>query len=232
MKCLNCNLEVKDGMKFCPKCGAEIPQIHFCSQCGTEIKDGMRFCPKCGLSLESSSHVRTTSIDSKPSMDEITSPHNAPINTSSSGGYSKAKKWLGIAAVIIFVCYLGGTYFTSGDNNSSTNYNSSTYTNTYGAELEEAERELQRASDELNEILPYYQSVIAQYGGGQMAVIAATQNNPQLFRNFDSAESYYERCFEKVASIYDKMGYPESAEAYRKTLRDWRGKVQRMKGMY
>lgn len=51
MNCPNCNAEIKDGMKFCPKCGEEMSQIRYCQNCGTELKEGMRFCPKCGTSI-------------------------------------------------------------------------------------------------------------------------------------------------------------------------------------
>ena len=58
MKCSKCNSVIKDGMKFCPKCGSEIMQIHFCPKCGAELKEGMKFCPKCGCSTcDNSAHV-------------------------------------------------------------------------------------------------------------------------------------------------------------------------------
>lgn len=57
MICPNCNSEIKDGMKFCPKCGTGIPQTRYCSECGTVLKDSMRFCPKCGHTMEVSKNV-------------------------------------------------------------------------------------------------------------------------------------------------------------------------------
>lgn len=246
MKCSKCNSEVKDNMKFCPKCGTEIPQIHFCSQCGAELKEGMKFCSRCGCSIyDNSAHV--DSSDSPMvfthGSSEISGPFKQQVVQENAErlikvGKSGMKKWLKLmswgVAVIFFIGIVGifsNVFHDSSSSYSNNESGTTDYSNEYADELEKAENELQQASNELNEILPYYLAVIRQYGGGQMAIIAASQNNPQLFRNFDNAESQYERCFEKVASIYDKMGYPESGDAYRDQLRNWRMKVQRMKGI-
>ena len=74
MKCQKCNSEVKDGLKFCPKCGSEIPKIHFCSKCGAELKDGLRFCPKCGSAIEDSNRGDAVFNNSSPKSSVITCP--------------------------------------------------------------------------------------------------------------------------------------------------------------
>ncbi len=52
MKCPNCQSEVKDGMRFCPNCGNEVPQKRICPSCGSEITEAnMRFCKNCGSPL-------------------------------------------------------------------------------------------------------------------------------------------------------------------------------------
>jgi RNA polymerase subunit RPABC4/transcription elongation factor Spt4 len=61
MFCLQCGNEVKDGAKFCAKCGCAVPAAGVptatvqaasvekrCASCGTVLKDGVKFCPKCG----------------------------------------------------------------------------------------------------------------------------------------------------------------------------------------
>ena len=96
MKCSKCNSEVKDGMKFCPKCATEMPQIHFCSQCGAELKEGMKFCPKCGCSIYgNSAHVDNSAYVFNNGND-ITIIHKEQSGT---------KKWLKYFA-IGFTCYL------------------------------------------------------------------------------------------------------------------------------
>lgn len=54
MFCKKCGNELKDGTKFCPKCGTAVDQIpkeeekKLCTGCGAELKPGAKFCPKCG----------------------------------------------------------------------------------------------------------------------------------------------------------------------------------------
>ena len=56
MFCKKCGNEVKDGAKFCGKCGWAVPAATAqaasvekrCASCGTALKDGVKFCPKCG----------------------------------------------------------------------------------------------------------------------------------------------------------------------------------------
>lgn len=52
MKCLDCQFENPDGMKFCGKCGKVVPSESTCRKCGTENPEGFKFCGKCGSSLQ------------------------------------------------------------------------------------------------------------------------------------------------------------------------------------
>ena len=112
MKCLKCNSEVKDGMKFCPQCGTEMPTIHFCSQCGVELKDGMKFCPQCGSSIEESNHGKSVINDNSIKRDEILYSNPYALNNNGDDitiihkEQSRIKNWLKKAA-IIFACYIG-----------------------------------------------------------------------------------------------------------------------------
>ena len=45
LKCNNCNTELREGAKFCPKCGGKVEtpvkeddNMIICSKCGTEYK--------------------------------------------------------------------------------------------------------------------------------------------------------------------------------------------------
>ncbi|MDR2596774.1 MAG: zinc-ribbon domain-containing protein [Treponema sp.] len=59
MFCLQCGNELKDGAKFCAKCGCAVPTETAqtvpiekrCASCGTVLKDGVKFCPKCGCAV-------------------------------------------------------------------------------------------------------------------------------------------------------------------------------------
>ena len=61
MKCVKCGNELKEGQKFCMKCGTPVsanPQSQpaakqkdapaVCSKCGNPLIPGKKFCMKCG----------------------------------------------------------------------------------------------------------------------------------------------------------------------------------------
>ncbi|MFX1513718.1 MAG: type II CAAX prenyl endopeptidase Rce1 family protein [Promethearchaeota archaeon] len=57
MRCINCNEEIHQSMKFCPYCGtsqeqesyiSSKPQIAYCNNCNREILPTDKFCPFCG----------------------------------------------------------------------------------------------------------------------------------------------------------------------------------------
>ena len=63
-KCLKCGSELKEGQKFCMKCGTPVstnPQqpaakqmtTAVCSKCGNPLKPGQKFCMKCGTPVAS-----------------------------------------------------------------------------------------------------------------------------------------------------------------------------------
>ncbi|MCX6326863.1 MAG: zinc ribbon domain-containing protein [Bacteroidia bacterium] len=54
IKCKECNAQVSDKAKNCPKCGAPviIKEIIKCFECGTELEKGMKVCSNCGVEQE------------------------------------------------------------------------------------------------------------------------------------------------------------------------------------
>ena len=57
MNCPKCNNPLREGAKFCTKCGEKIAQVaqsttsNVCPQCGATLKEGAKFCTKCGCKL-------------------------------------------------------------------------------------------------------------------------------------------------------------------------------------
>ncbi len=55
--CPKCGMELPEDAKFCGKCSEKIPEeeptpkLKYCPKCGREIKEGMRFCIGCGAEL-------------------------------------------------------------------------------------------------------------------------------------------------------------------------------------
>ena len=50
-KCPSCGHDVKDGVAFCPYCGASMrpaDNMITCDKCGTKSPRGTKFCPNCG----------------------------------------------------------------------------------------------------------------------------------------------------------------------------------------
>ena len=57
MNCPKCNNPLREGAKFCTKCGEKIAQpaqsttSNACPQCGATLKEGAKFCTKCGCKV-------------------------------------------------------------------------------------------------------------------------------------------------------------------------------------
>lgn len=50
--CLECGADLVPGAKFCPQCGAAVPEQPKCSSCGTALDPSFKFCPRCGTRLK------------------------------------------------------------------------------------------------------------------------------------------------------------------------------------
>ncbi|TCL62190.1 double zinc ribbon protein [Hydrogenispora ethanolica] len=46
--CHQCSNRLQPSFKFCPECGAKVPQPRFCTHCGTKLAETGAFCPGCG----------------------------------------------------------------------------------------------------------------------------------------------------------------------------------------
>lgn len=219
MICPNCNSEVKDGMRFCPKCGTEIPQIRYCSECGTELKDGMRFCPKCGVSIL------------LPLSNQIVNKANCQLAKNDSSHQKSPQKYLLILGFILVI--MAGAYYLNNSNHEKS-YDSSLYStpDESDIELENAENDLLDISNRAYDILPKVDYVMSQYGYSTMGYLTASQNNPQLFRNFENVISDYNNCLNKLISLYEQKGLSEMANSYRAKKQKWDEGCRRVKGMY
>ena len=282
MKCPNCNAEVKDEMKFCPKCGGTIPQIRYCRNCGTELKQGMRFCSSCGFEI--SNQVEQQVHQSKNVNDDnsLSNEHNninsfffraaiiffagyALLSTFGlfSGSYEPSFSfWPLISAIIAFLinyvsnkfdnksifdglisklCLLlivlslcGGLKRANVDNSEEfdTNEDSSyAIPDESDVELAKAENDLLNITDRAYSILPKVDYVMRQYGYSPMGYLTASQNNPQLFREFENVISDYNRCLYKMIRLCEKKGLSEMAESYRIKQRKWDEGCRMVKGM-
>ena len=87
MKCENCGNEVREGAKFCSKCGSNILEqqedhsgkhnVHEtktekrCVNCGNVLREESKFCPKCGSStLEQKEDVSTLKDEEKDKAEQ------------------------------------------------------------------------------------------------------------------------------------------------------------------
>jgi uncharacterized OB-fold protein len=50
--CGTCGTALKDGQRYCAKCGAAV-QEESCPSCGRKIRLGDQFCSSCGTKIES-----------------------------------------------------------------------------------------------------------------------------------------------------------------------------------
>lgn len=66
MKCPKCNAELREGAKFCTKCGEKIvqqceqktEQQPVCVKCGAPLKTGAKFCTKCGAKVQAAEDMQ------------------------------------------------------------------------------------------------------------------------------------------------------------------------------
>ena len=65
MKCLKCQFENPEGMKFCGECGAKLEKT--CPKCNSSNPPGFKFCGECGhnLTLPSEPPPKDLSFDEK-----------------------------------------------------------------------------------------------------------------------------------------------------------------------
>ena len=60
MICPNCNAELREGAKFCAKCGQKVAQVNTCISCGAELRPGAKFCAKCGTRQAPAADAKAT----------------------------------------------------------------------------------------------------------------------------------------------------------------------------
>jgi hypothetical protein len=55
-RCGNCSAPLKEGAKFCMKCGTKVPpkapEFIFCPECGTKLDGTAAFCTECGAMIQ------------------------------------------------------------------------------------------------------------------------------------------------------------------------------------
>ena len=73
MNCPKCNNPLREGAKFCTKCGEKIAQVaqsttsNACPQCGATLREGAKFCTKCGCKV---GNVAAVNEEKKPQVAE------------------------------------------------------------------------------------------------------------------------------------------------------------------
>ena len=73
-QCSECGGQLTPSAKFCPTCGAVVPEPAqppppatvadspsqvFCDQCGASVRPEARYCPRCGAGLPASAGVES-----------------------------------------------------------------------------------------------------------------------------------------------------------------------------
>lgn len=136
MKCNYCNIELKDGAKFCPNCGKEVIEANICIKCGEQIKPGASFCPHCGANqndiqteLESTEEVENIVEHTQPTVEvaieQQPATHREPEveNMETSFQYEEAssKKWIWILLPILIIGGIGVWFFMSDGHSTNDN---------------------------------------------------------------------------------------------------------------
>ena len=92
MICPSCKKEIRDGLKFCNKCGAKIESAEpvsekteseskvICPNCGKELKPGQKFCNGCGTKIEATNSAEPTNTSSQTKSPQKTENTQPPVN--------------------------------------------------------------------------------------------------------------------------------------------------------
>jgi hypothetical protein len=76
MKCLNCQTDNPEGVKFCGECGRPLSTEVACPQCGRKNPQGTKFCHGCGQSLKADG-IQTTARSAVPAPPYVKAPPQA-----------------------------------------------------------------------------------------------------------------------------------------------------------
>lgn len=57
IKCPECQNEISDNAKICPKCGYAFQKFKFCKFCGEKIPEDSVVCTKCGRQVETTNQT-------------------------------------------------------------------------------------------------------------------------------------------------------------------------------
>ena len=92
MICPSCKKEIRDGLKFCNKCGAKIESAEpvsekteseskvICPNCGKELKPGQKFCNGCDTKIEATNSAEPTNTSSQTKSPQKTENTQPPVN--------------------------------------------------------------------------------------------------------------------------------------------------------
>ena len=90
MKCPKCNSEVREGAKFCTKCGQKLEPRATCPHCGSALKPGAKFCTHCGQKLVITGNQSTAPVQNPPKVEvepeQVQTKDALPQDISAVGG--------------------------------------------------------------------------------------------------------------------------------------------------
>ena len=108
--CPNCGSPVREGSKFCPKCGASLEvaqaapvpppskEMNLCSHCGKELEPDTLFCPYCGQEVKPRKEAPAEAAASETMAGASVAPAAAPMPPKAAVGASKVEQidWDGL----------------------------------------------------------------------------------------------------------------------------------------
>ncbi|MBW1768948.1 MAG: zinc-ribbon domain-containing protein, partial [Deltaproteobacteria bacterium] len=69
MKCLKCQFDNRNGVKFCEKCGVKMELV--CPNCGAKIPLDRQFCGECGHNLTLPSEPPPKALSQEEKVEKI-----------------------------------------------------------------------------------------------------------------------------------------------------------------
>lgn len=98
MNCIKCNAILKDGAKFCVKCGEKVILKKYCQSCKAEIGDGDAFCAECGTpstQQKTNNSIASSKIFKTYAISRITKAQSEKLSEEEKKIITKLKKDVG-----------------------------------------------------------------------------------------------------------------------------------------
>lgn len=96
IRCPECDSEISDTARSCPKCGYSFERTKFCKFCGEKIPEDSVVCTRCGRQVENTNQTSGITINNAASS------YSSAVNQETPKQQKKIDK---IIALVLCICF-------------------------------------------------------------------------------------------------------------------------------